>query len=163
MSAELITRTPPTRRDGASRPPATVVAASRLMYAGAALELAALITIVVTAGSVRSAVLAAHPAQWHAVLIHITGDEIGAPIAIGLWLWLAWASGRGYDWARLVFTAFFGLMTLSLLNALAGHGLVYARADVTAGLALWLVALAAIVLIFSKKSNRYYRQGIAQR
>jgi hypothetical protein len=50
---------PPT---GASRPPRTVVNAVRLMYAGAALELATLITIMATASSVKSAVLNSHPA-----------------------------------------------------------------------------------------------------
>jgi ABC-type uncharacterized transport system permease subunit len=80
-----------------------------------------------------------------------------------LWVWLAWANGRGYDWARLVFTAFFALTTLSLLTGLAGHAAIYARADLIAGITLWLVALAAAVLIFSKKSNGYYRREAAPR
>jgi hypothetical protein len=42
--------------------PRTVFAAVRLMYAGALAELAALITIVVTASSVRSAVSRSYPA-----------------------------------------------------------------------------------------------------
>jgi len=133
------------------------------MYVGAALELATLITIVVTAGSVQSAIVHSHPAQWHIVLVHLTADKIAAPIAIGLWLWLAWANRRGYDWARLVFAEFFALITLSLLGALAGHAAVYARANLIAGTVLWLVALAAVVLIFSKKSSPYYRQEPAGR
>ena len=163
MSTDLISSTPSMRpRTGASRP-RTVVNAVRLMYAGAALELATLITIVATAGDVKAAILSSHPAAWHVALIHLTADEIAAPIAIVLWVWLAWAIGRGYDWARLVFAAFFALTTLSLLNALARHAAVYARADLLAGTALWLVALAAVVLLFSKQSNSYYRSGPAQR
>ena len=46
---------------GASRP-RTVLNAARLMYAGAALELATLITIVAAVGSVKAAVLNSHPA-----------------------------------------------------------------------------------------------------
>ena len=42
--------------------PRTVSAAVRLMWAGAAAELAALITVIVTAASVRSAVLHSHQA-----------------------------------------------------------------------------------------------------
>ena len=76
---------------------------------------------------------------------------------------MAWANSRGYDWARLVFTAFFALTTLSLIGALADHAAAYARADLIAGTVLWLVALAAAVLIFSKKSNPYYRREPAQR
>jgi len=37
------------------------------------------------------------------------------------------------------------------------------RADLIAGTVLWLVALAAAVLIFSKKSNPYYRREPVQR
>jgi hypothetical protein len=164
MSADLIRSTPwMGPHTGASRPPRTVVNAVRLMYAGAALELATLITIVATAASVRSAIVSSHPAAWHVALFHLTVDEIAAPIAIVLWVWLAWANGRGYDWARLVFTAFFALITLSLIGALANHAAVYAKADVIAGTVLWLTALAAVVLIFSKKSNPYYRQASTQR
>jgi len=43
------------------------------------------------------------------------------------------------------------------------HAATYARADLVAGTVLWLVALAAVVLIFSKKSNAYYRREPAQR
>jgi hypothetical protein len=158
MSTDLIRSTPWMRPHASGpRPPRTIVNAARLMYAGAAVELATLITIVVTAGRVKSAVLAGHPAVWHMALIHLTTDEIAAPIAVILWVWLASANGRGYDWARLVFTAFFALTTMSLISALAGHAATYARADLIAGTVLWLVALAAVVLIFSKKSNQYYR------
>jgi len=163
MSADLIS--PPGTRPhtGAPRPPRTVLNAVRLMYAGAAIELATLITILVTEGSVRAAILHSHPALWQVALVHLTADEIGAPIAIVLWVWLAWANGRGYDWARLVFTALFALTTLGLLGGLAGHAATYARADLIAGTVLWLVALAAVVLIFSKQSNQYYRHESAQR
>jgi len=47
--------------------------------------------------------------------------------------------------------------------ALAGHAATYARADLIAGTVLWLIALAAVVLIFSKKSSHYYRHESAQR
>ena len=63
MSADLVRTTPWMRpHTGASRPPRTVVNAVRLMYAGAALELATLITIVAAVGSVKAAVLNSHPA-----------------------------------------------------------------------------------------------------
>jgi hypothetical protein len=163
MSTDLIRSTPWMHPHASGpRPPRTVVNAVRLMYAGAAVELATLVTIVVTAGSVKSAILGSHPAAWPVGLVHLTADEIGAPIAIVLWVWLAWANGRGHNWARLVFTALFALTTLSLLSGLAGHAATYARADLIAGTALWLVALAAVALIFSKTSNAYYRHEPAQ-
>jgi hypothetical protein len=148
---------------GASRPPSTVRGAVGLMYAGAAIELAALITILLTAGSVRSAILGSHPAVWHVALIHLHADEIAAPIAVVLWIWLAWANGRGYDWARLVFVAFFALSTLSLISALAGDAARYARADLIVGSLLWLTEAVVVALIFNPKSNPYYRRESAQR
>jgi hypothetical protein len=52
------------------RPPRAVLSAVRLMYAGAALEVLAIIAAVLTIGSLRSAIYKAHPdyttAQLHA-------------------------------------------------------------------------------------------------
>jgi len=150
-------------RPGPSRPPRTVLVAVRLMCIGAVAELAALATVIATAGSLKAAVLARDPAQWHTALLMLTAKEVAAPIGIALWLWLAWANGRGHDWARLIFTWFFGMFTVSLLVALAQHAVAYAPADLAALTALWLVALASMVLIFSKASRPYYRQEPAQR
>jgi Transcriptional regulator PadR-like family len=83
----------------------SVRGAIRLMCVGAATSVALLITLVVTTGNVRSAILAQNPtftaAQWHGVLVEITIKEFWAPVAIALWPWLAWANGRGRDRARL--------------------------------------------------------------
>jgi hypothetical protein len=149
-------------RPGPGRPPRTVLAAVRLMCIGATVELAALVTMMATAGSLKAAVLARDPAQVHTALLILTTKEVFAPIGIALWLWLAWANGRGHDWARLIFTWFFGVLTVALLAALVQHAVVYAPADLAALTALWLVALTSMVLIFSKASWPYYRQQPAQ-
>jgi hypothetical protein len=141
--------------------PRTVFAAVRLMWVGAAAELAALITIILTAGSVRSAVLHSHPTAVPGTMTHLTIDEVGVPIIIGVWLFLAWAISRGRDAARFGFTSFFFLITMSVIIAQAQGGAVYAPADLIAGAAAWLVALAAVVLIFLPASNRYFRQQAA--
>jgi hypothetical protein len=145
----------------APRSPRTVTHAVRLMYLGAVLELAALVTIVVSAGAVQAAIVQRYPAftaaQWHAVVVaHLIPDEVAAPLAVGLWLWMAWANGRGHAWARVVFTAFFGLSTLGLLVALAQDAAVYATADLIAGVLLWLVQGATLALIFSRRSDPHY-------
>lgn len=142
--------------------PPTVRAAVRLMYAGALLELGILVTVIVTESSVRSAILARYPgltaAQWHAVVLaHLLPDEIGAPVVAGVWLWMAWANGRGRYWARVVFAAFFGLATLSLLSALAEGATTFAPADLVAGAAIWIVHAAAVLLIFSKRSAPFFQ------
>jgi hypothetical protein len=154
-------------RPGAPRSVRSVFCAVRLMYIGAALELGAVVTVLVTLGSLKSAIVHRSPnfsaAQWHAVVqAHIVPLEVGAPIAAVLWLWMAWANGRGHSWARVAFATLFGLTTLSLLSGLANGAATYAPVDVIAGAVLWLVALAALMLIFNKASSPYYSQRPAQ-
>jgi hypothetical protein len=36
-------------------------------------------------------------AQWHAVALHLNIDKAGTVVVMGLWLWMAWANGRGHD------------------------------------------------------------------
>jgi hypothetical protein len=138
--------------------PRTVFAAARLMWAGALAELAALITVIVTADSVRAAVMHSHPAAVRAVTTHVIADLIGVPLVIGMWLFLAWAISRGRDAARFAFTSLFLLLTMSVILAQAQGAAVYAPADLIAGAVAWFVALVAVVLIFVPASNRYFRQ-----
>jgi len=147
---------------GMSRSPRPVLNAVRLMCAGAALELAVMVTVLVTLGSVRSAIVQDFTAdQWHTtVLTQIVPVLASAPIVAGVWLWLAWANGRGYDWARPAFMALFALLTIGLLLGLGDAP--YAPADLIATTVAWLAGLAAIVLIFSKTASPYYQQKPAQ-
>jgi hypothetical protein len=145
-----------------SRPwPRAVSYAVRLMFAGAAADVAALITMVVTTSSVRAAILLHDPrftaAQWHGVLTMLTVKEIGTPIGILAWLWMAWATSRGRDWARPVFAVFFMLLTANVLVALGEAGATYAPADVIAWAAQWAVGLAAFILLCCRQSWRYFR------
>jgi hypothetical protein len=98
-------------------------------------------------------------AQWHAALGLLTFKEVSAALAVGLWLLMAWAISQGRDVARFTFSAFFALITLVMLIALAQHGAAYAPADMIAGAAIWLIALITMVLIFTRPANTYYRQG----
>jgi hypothetical protein len=159
-SAVLMRLRPPVPR------PRSVRTAVRLMCAGAVLELAAWGTIVVTAGSLMSALVRRDPgltaAQMWVVHVHLVTDEVAAPIMAALWLFLAWANGRGHDWARPAFMAFFALTTLGLLVPLAEGAAVYAPADLVAGGVIWLVALAVMVLIFGKGAAAYYEHQPAR-
>ncbi len=141
--------------------PRTVRAAVALMCAGALVELGVVITVMATAGSLRTSVLHHYPAlttaQWHMIVLHLTADKIGGPIVALVWLWLAWANSRGYDWARPAFMAFFAFVTASVLIALGEGAAVYAPADLIAAAALWLVGLAAMLLIFGPRAGQYYR------
>jgi hypothetical protein len=145
------------------QPPRSVRNAVKLMYTGAALEVLAVIIALVTIGSLKSDILARHPAytaaQLHSAEVARTVPlVIGGLIAIGLWLWMAWANGSGRSWARVVSAVFFGINTLDLLISLF---VVHAVATVIIGVVIWLVGLGAIVLIFSKESGPFYNQQSA--
>ena len=141
--------------------PRTVRAAVRLMLAGAAAELGALITVIVTMGSVRAAVAARDTAAAHAVMVHQIIAMAGAPVAVGIWLWLAWANGKGEDWARLLSAACFGLLTLSVLGMMSLHTATYAPAAMIAAATVWTIGLASVALIFTPAAGRYYRAQLA--
>jgi len=142
------------------QPPRSVLNAVKLMYVGAALEVLAVIIAVVTIGSLKSAIFARHPAysatQLHAAEAARTVPlVIGGLIAIGLWLWMAWANGKGRSWARVVSAVFFGINTLDLLISLFA---VSAVATLIIGVVIWLAGLGAIVFLFSKESGPFYLQ-----
>jgi len=149
---------------GMSRAPRPVRNAVRLMCLGAVLNLTVMVTILVTLGSVRPAFVHDFEAsQWHTVMLALIIPVLAsAPIGAGLWLWLAWANGRGYLWARLAFVAIFGLLTTGLLISLSAslsEGILPpAPADLIAMAGLWLVGLAAVVLISTETASRYYQQ-----
>ena len=146
-------------------PPRTVQNAVKFMYAGAAVEVVALVVALITRNSMKSALLRIHPgytaAQLHtAVNTQTVSLVIGAAVATGLWLWMAWANGRGYNWARILSAVFFGISTLDLLFTFAA---VRAPGSLIIGFVIWLVGLGAIVLLFSRESNAFFRQPPAFR
>jgi hypothetical protein len=151
-------------RPDAPRSTPTVFWAVRLMALGAALELAALVTVVATRGDLGAAIARHYPAMQTAHVHHLVNTQVlavvvGAPIAAGLWLFLAWANDRGHGWARGVFGALFALTSVSLLSAFSQQAVTLAPADVIAGGAVWLVALVSLLLIISPPSERHYRRG----
>jgi hypothetical protein len=154
---------------GLSRSPRTVRNAVRLMYLGAALTLADVVTVLVTLGGVRSdAVHDLAASQWPTVMLTQAGPWLAsAPIGVGVWLWLAWANGRGYRWARPAFGAFFGLLTTVLFFGL-GQGTgedawPVTWPDVIVTTVLWLAGLVAVLLIVSETASPYYQHRTATR
>jgi hypothetical protein len=146
----------------ASRPPRSVRAAVWLVCACVVAELAVLILEVATAGSVRSAYARNYPpgaaaAVYHAVNVQLASAHVNAVIAIGVWLLLAWALLRGRNLARFAFAVWFGLDWLNLFQASRRGAMANAPSDMAVGIAIWVLALAAGVLLFTRASNRYYR------
>jgi hypothetical protein len=139
-------------------PPRPVRTAVLLMYVGAALSA---VTLIVTALSfhtiervIRNASATLTAAQVHtAAVFAVTVGVVESLIAIGLWLLMAWANRTGQSWGRIVATVLFGLNTLFLL-------LGFTRASASLSLAfsvvVWLIGLAAIVLLWRKESSEYF-------
>ena len=101
-------------------PPGSVLNAVKLMYVGAALSGLGIVISLLTIGSLKSAIRAHDPSftttQLHAAeAVAIGSVVVGGLIAIGLWLWMAWANGKGRNWARIVSSVFFGINTLDVL------------------------------------------------
>ena len=150
----------PAQEPSRIQPPHSVRNAVRLMYAGAVLEVLALIVSLLTTSSLKSAILKVHPgytaAQLHTAEVSRSVPlAIGAALAIGLWLWMAWANDHGRNWARIVSAVFFGINTLDLVISFT---LVHDAATMIVGAVIWLVGLAVVVLIFSKQSSLFYQR-----
>lgn len=129
-----------------------VAAAIRFIYLGSLLQIVALLTSLLTIGSVKADVLARYPAltaaQWHYVMAtQVVPAQIAAPIAAFLWASFAWAIGRGARWARIAFAVLFGLFTLGIIGALAQGDAVYATADMLADSLQWIAGFLALALI----------------
>ncbi|MBV9793360.1 MAG: hypothetical protein JO016_05405 [Actinobacteria bacterium] len=146
-------------------PPPSIQTAVRLMYAGAAVEVVAFIVTLVASGSRRAAIVKAHPgytaAEVHRSELALTIPlAIGALIAIALWVWMARANGRGRSWARVLAAVLFGINTIDTLGSLAlvRHGTTLSAGVPTliVAVVIWLIGLAAIVLLFRKDSTSYY-------
>lgn len=153
-------------RPAGPRPARTLRAAAVVLGVAAALELATLVTLAATRGSVSAAILSGDPhataAQLQAASIELTAREIAGGVLTVLLAWLAWANGRGQDWARLLLCAVFALSGVGLLGALADHAATYAPAALSVGAATIAAQLAAVVLVFTPASARYYRRAAAR-
>jgi hypothetical protein len=137
--------------------PRTVFAAARLMCLAALVELGAVLTMVATAGAVRSAVARSNPAAVAGSDTHMIANVVAAPLVVAVWLYLAWAVSRRRDPARIAVAAFFGLITMSLLAALSAGAPLYTPAVFGLGAAEWFIALVSTALIFTPASNRFFR------
>jgi hypothetical protein len=130
-------------RPGVPRSQPTVFWAVRLMYICAALKLLGVPILPATPGS------SAYPL------------DIG--ISWGVFALLAWANGRGHNWARVLFAVWVGFHTLALFYDVAHVSASSAPGwTVIASVVFWLVEFSAVVLILSKQSGPYYRHKPAQ-
>jgi len=147
-------------RMGLSRAPRTVLNAVRLMYLGAVAEVGVLVTLVLTEGSIRAAVMHRVPgltaAQLGSLNSVFIAETVILPFVIALWLWMAWTNGKGNDWARVAATVCCAFCTVGMIVDMADGTARYAPATLLAAAVTWVIGLAAIVLLFLKQSWPYY-------
>jgi hypothetical protein len=153
-------------RMGLSRSPRTVLHAVRLMYLGALAELGVLVSVLVTEGSVRAAILQRNPqvtaAQLRPLHTVFALEIVGTGITIAFWIVLAWANGRGRNWARLAAIVAFAMASAGMLVDLGLGDATYAPADMIACGVAWLIGLASVVLLLAKQSWPYYTRQTAR-
>jgi hypothetical protein len=139
--------------------PQPVTTAVRLMYAGAALSAIEIILGLATMGSLKSAIRSQYPgytaSQIHTAQVAaiVAAVVIGA-IAIGLWLWMAWANGKGKSWARIVATVLFALNTIDMLTLIARP---HSALSLVFALLVWLAGLGAIFFLWQRESSAYFQ------
>jgi hypothetical protein len=150
--------------------PTSVRNAVWLMYGGAVLSAISAILVLALSSSIRNAegkalrngnqtlrnegkkVLTA--AQIHSVESVTIGIIVFVLlVGVALWVWMAWANGRGRNWARIMASVLFALNTiyLALSVSRAGFSVIFV------GLG-WLLGLGAIVLLWRKESSYYFQQ-----
>jgi len=147
---------PPPQRPSA---PASVLTAVKLIYAGAALSLVGIVVTLTQKDAIRKMIAANNPKLTQSQLdvamnVGLAFGVILGLLGVGLWLWMASANKKGYSWARVVSSVFFGIDTLYLLYVLfaAGNPVI----QKVAALLLWLVGLGAVVFLWRSDSSAYF-------
>jgi len=154
------------------RPPAPVLTAVKLMYAGAAAS--AVVLIIGLALIIVDVKAAARGRFWGVSVtapqmkpILITVWIVVGLVVIALWLWMAQANGQGRNWARILSTVLFGLATLQLIGDLQQAVSPAGTVEPVLGLLLaalaWLPGLAAVWLLWRPASSAFFKpQGFTR-
>jgi len=145
-------------------PPASVVMAVRLMYAGAVVSALSLIVGLVTIGGLRDSLHKSQPTltptQLHNLqTVVVVGSVFIGLVSIGLWVWMALMNKAGKPWARIVASVLLGLDTIFLLLGVARAG---AAAGTLVSILTWLIGLGAVVYLWRKDSSAYFNPQAEQ-
>ncbi len=134
-------------------PPATVRRATIFICAGAALAIAAGVCAAIATRGQAATVSAPHSSPAFAVT-----DGL---LMAALWLWMAWKTGTGRNWARIVSTVSFGL-----LSVYCGKFAIdlFSVTTIKAGIAVylgvfflqWIAGLVALILLWQHPSSEYF-------
>ena len=149
--------------------PASIALAVKLMYAGAALSLVSLLTTAFMRDTIRESIeksnrTATNPLTASqidaAVGVAVVFSVVVGLIAVGLWIWMAFANGAGKKWARIVATVLFGLSVVSTLGGLINHP---PALSLIVGLLTLVLGGYIVFLLFRPESSQYYAARSAPR
>ena len=141
--------------------PESVRRATVVMYVGAAASLISIIVDVLARHVIRAQLHTNYP-KWTASQLNngehavVTGLAVGGVIAAALWIWMALSCKAGKSWARIVSSVLFAISTLQVLGGIKAP---YGAGVRIGGLVVWLIGLAAIVLLWQRESTAYFRGG----
>jgi hypothetical protein len=139
-------------------PPASLLRAVKVMYAGALFCAIHTVIYLVTEHAEQAALAARHPhlaASHLATLAHVVTviDAVIALIGALLFLWIARSCKRGKNGARVTGTTFFVIAVLGLAYDLTSPETTLNLAFIVAEC---LIGLAAVVLLWQRGSNTYF-------
>jgi hypothetical protein len=138
--------------------PTAMQRAVSLMYAGAAVALVTGIVAGLTTHNITFDVYSSTSSN--TATVHnantLVPAIIGGIIDGGLWLWMAWKTGAGRNWARVLSCVFFGFGCLQLIGGLIS--LAHSGTVLYSILLLiqWGVGLAAIIQLWKRESSGFF-------
>jgi hypothetical protein len=147
--------------------PASIAMAVRLMYVGAALSLVSLLSTALMSDSIRASIEKSNRTSSTpltasqidaAVGVAVVFSIVVGLVAVGLWLWMASANGKGKKWARTLATVFFGLSVVSTLGGLINHPPVL---SLVVGIITVVLGGYIIYLLYRPESSQFYAAGSA--
>jgi asparagine N-glycosylation enzyme membrane subunit Stt3 len=143
------------------RPPApqSVLRAVQIMYVGAAASLIGIVIDLTTLSDTKARIHQRSPTLTPAQVNSAEHFLIGGFIVAGLlgaalWLWMAQSTKAGKSWARIVSTVLFGIDTL---DQVAGAAVPSGGVVRIYSILIWLIGLAAVVLLWQRTSTDYFK------
>jgi hypothetical protein len=145
------------RRRGAAGAAPAMQRAVQLICAGAAV---ALISGIVSGLTTHNITFYSTNSSSSTATVH-NSSSLAVGIVVGvitglLWLWMAWKTGSGRSWARVVSTVFFGFACLGLIGDIASVATSHAVLPFILSLVSWGVGLAALLQLWKRESSDFF-------
>lgn len=151
--------------------PDSIRNAVRLMYVGAGLTLLGTLPVLALGDSMRDSIREEversspelDPAMLDAILRFTTlFVVVSVLVSIGLWLWMAYANGKGHSWARTLATVLYAISVGSTLLSMRNVPDIPGGARVMGvlfGFLNLLVGGTIIYLLYRTESNEFFSRG----